>query len=67
MQAFCEPLPSVSVLVVSFFAESWMRFELVMLMAAPLGLVSVTPASDTVHLYEPESVSEPSVVEPEST
>ena len=47
MQAFCEPLaPSVSVFSVPFFALSCMRFELVMLMAAPLGLVSVTPGSD---------------------
>jgi len=46
MQAFCEPLaPSVSVFSVPFFALSCMRFELVMLMAAPLGLVSVTPGS----------------------
>ena len=67
MQAFCEPLPSVSVFSVSFFALSWMRFELVMLIAAPLGLVSVKPANDTVHLYEPSKVSEPSVVEPLST
>jgi len=50
MQAFCEPLaPSVSVFSVPFFALSCMRFELVMLMAAPLGLVSVTPGSGERH------------------
>ena len=41
-----------------------MRFLLVMLMAAPEGLVIVSPASETVHLYEPESDSEPLVVVP---
>ena len=38
------------VFVVPFFALSCIRFELVMLMAAPLGFVSDTPANDTVHL-----------------
>ena len=65
MQAFWLPLvQSDSVLVVFFLALSCMRLLLVMLMAAPLVLARVRPASDTVHLYEPERANCPSLLVP---
>ena len=67
MHAFCEPsAQSASVFSVSFFALICIRLLFAMLMAAPAGLVNVSPSSDMLHLYSPVSVSEPLLLVPES-
>ena len=53
-------VPSFRVFSVPFFTLIAMRLPLVMLIGAPLGFVSVSPFSVTVHLALPPRVSEPS-------